>query len=341
MSSEEIIVEISDGFLRGKKCISVRNNFPYFSFQGIPYAQPPVGNLRFKAPLPVKPWTGVRNALVEGANSPCFFLLFNSPEIKRDEDCLFLNVYTPEIPSETKKEQLPVIFWIHGGAFCAGSGDSDLYGPDYLVTENVVIVTCNYRLGPLGFLSLQSKEYPGNNGLKDIILALKWCRTNISKFSGDANNVTICGESAGGAAVHYLTMSKPASGLFHKAIIQSGVASNCWAISKNPRKSAFKLGEILGFKTEDDDDGQLLLNFLKDVKVESLIEKSGQILKLIEPNEHFFENAFCPCIEPETDDAVLTMHPEDFYKNGGTINVPVIIGSTDLEGLILLVLNRK
>ena len=118
--------------------------------------------------------------------------------------------------------------------------------------------------------------------MKDIILALKWCRTNISKFSGDPNNVTICGESAGGAAVHYLTMSKPGSGLFHKAIIQSGVASNCWAFSKNPRKSAFKLGEILGFKTENDD-GRLL-NFLKDVKVESLIEKSSQILKLIEVN---------------------------------------------------------
>ena len=131
----------------------------------------------------------------------------------------------------------------------------------------------------LGFLSLQTKQCPGNNGLKDIILALKWCKTNISKFGGNPDNITLFGESAGGAAIHYLSISKAAKGLFHKAILQSGVSINPWAFCRKPRECAFQLGEVLGCKTSDDDE---LLKFLRGVSAELLIREGRHVLKQVE-----------------------------------------------------------
>ncbi|XP_033219251.1 juvenile hormone esterase-like [Belonocnema kinseyi] len=118
--------------------------------------------------------------------------------------------------------------WIHGGGFVFGSGNADLYGPDFLVRKEIVLVTINYRIDVLGFLNLGLETAPGNQGLKDQVMALKWVKDNISNFGGDPNNVTIFGESAGSASVHYLTQSALAKGLFHKAIAQSGTALNPW-----------------------------------------------------------------------------------------------------------------
>lgn len=133
-----------------------------------------------------------------------------------------------------------------------------------------------------GFLSLQTPECPGNYGLKDLIMALKWCQENISSFGGDPRNVTLFGESAGGAAVHYLTLSKATEGLFHKAIAQSGVVLNPWAFARHPRKCAFKLGEAFGCKAEDDEE---LLKFLRTIKPEDLIIKGKDLLKVIEVSD--------------------------------------------------------
>jgi carboxylesterase type B len=138
------------------------------------------------------------------------------------EDCLFLNVYTQQLPSSTNNKLKPVMVWIHGGGFSSGSGNSDTYGPEFLLTEDIVLVTINYRLGVFCFLSFEdaSLEVPGNAGLKDMVMALKWVQKNISKFSGDPNNVTIFGESAGGISVHYLILSPLASG---KLLQKNGV----------------------------------------------------------------------------------------------------------------------
>jgi carboxylesterase type B len=137
------------------------------------------------------------------------------------EDCLFLNVYTQQLPSNTNKTLKPVMVWIHGGAFRSGSNKTDVYGPEFLLTEDIVLVTINYRLGIFGFLSFDdaSLGVPGNAGLKDMVMALKWVQKNISKFTGDPNNVTIFGESAGGASVHYLVLSPLAAGIYQITII--------------------------------------------------------------------------------------------------------------------------
>lgn len=143
------------------------------------------------------------------------------------------------------------MFWIHGGGFQFGSGNSFLYGPDYLIDEGVVLVTINYRLGALGFLSADVPEAPGNAGLKDQVLALKWVKDNIKEFGGNPDKVTIFGQSAGAASVHYLMLSPMAKGLFHGAIAQSGVALNPWAFTENTKNRAFKLGSVLGLETND------------------------------------------------------------------------------------------
>lgn len=166
----------------------------YFSWKGIPYAEPPVGNLRFREPVAHRGWTGVRNASAHGESCPSSGWLADKAG---DEDCLFLNVYSTSII-----DRRPVMVWIHGGSFTGGSGDDGLYGPDHLITEDVVIVTINYRVGVLGFLSTGDRHAPGNQGMKDMILALRWVQNNILNFGGDPDNVTIFGESAGGCAVH-------------------------------------------------------------------------------------------------------------------------------------------
>lgn len=164
----------------------------YFSFKGIPYAAPPLGNLRFRAPIEPESWTGVREALNHGPSCPAA-----TPSLLMGEDCLYLNVYTRSFTGNQ-----PVLVWLHGGGFMSGSGDSLVYGPEHLIEEDVIIVSLNYRVGALGFLSTGDANASGNYGLKDMILALKWIRENIANFGGDPNNVTIFGQSAGGAAVH-------------------------------------------------------------------------------------------------------------------------------------------
>lgn len=195
-------------------------------FRGIPYAAPPVGERRWQPPQPVTPWTEVRAAI---AFSPA------CPQPPRpdarlqavghtDEDCLYLNVWTPGLDAAKR----PVMVWIHGGGMTIGSGSSSMYDGSVLARQDVVVVTFNYRLGVLGFLAHPelSAESPdgvsGNYGLLDQIAALRWVRDNIAAFGGDPGNVTIFGESAGAVSVGCLLVAPAAKGLFHRAILESG-----------------------------------------------------------------------------------------------------------------------
>ncbi|KAJ4446944.1 hypothetical protein ANN_13646, partial [Periplaneta americana] len=276
-------VDLPHGRLQGHRLLS-RKGREIFSFQGIPYAKPPVGELRFQPPQPPEPWTGVLKATKEGPD--CIQRPFparpNSPEIVGDEDCLYLNVYTPQLPADGEAtELLPVMVWIHGGGLLGGSGSTDLYGPQYLLDKEIVLVTINYRLGPLGFLSTGDEVCPGNNGFKDQVAALRWVRDNIAAFGGNPDSVTIFGESAGGVSVHYLVLSEASRGLFHRGISQSGTATCTWSLASQSihKESRQTLADKLDCPTEPSSE---LISCLRKVDADKIVRNTpGPIVSIM------------------------------------------------------------
>jgi para-nitrobenzyl esterase len=209
------------GIVRGVSDEGVR------AFKGIPFAAPPVGDDRWKRPKPAAPWSEPRDASQFGPVCTQVSLLTTKLDSKSKEDCLYLNVWTPD-PAPTAAR--PVMVWFHGGAFIAGSGsDSGYDGVKIVAASSVVLVTVNYRLGALGFLAhpaLAAEDpdgHAGNYAFWDQTAALEWVKRNIHAFGGDPGNVTIFGESAGGASVSAHLVAPPSRGLFHRAISQSGV----------------------------------------------------------------------------------------------------------------------
>ena len=213
------IVEIQDGKLQGVE------EYGMLAFKNIPYAAPPVGEMRWRPPQPASRWEGVRDASRFG--QACLQPLvkgLNSELVPGSEDCLKLNVFAPQ-----SAHNLPVMVWFHGGALISGSATEPYYEPIALTKEGVIVVTVDYRLGKLGFFApkelaeeARKNGVPvGNYGTMDQIEALKWVRDNIRSFGGDPGNVTIFGQSAGGRSVTWLMTSPAAQGLFHKAIAES------------------------------------------------------------------------------------------------------------------------
>ncbi|XP_045537697.1 venom carboxylesterase-6 [Papilio machaon] len=327
------VVNTRLGALRGRRLVTrTVSQIPYYSFKGIRYAQSPRGRLRFKPPAPLEPWSGVRDALEEGAVCPHRFMLFDT--YKGDEDCLFLNVYTSALPDKLigYNPKLAVMVWIHGGAFAVGSGNAFLYGPDHLVGAGVVLVTLNYRLGALGFLSLENDEVPGNMGLKDQVMALKWVRDNIEFFGGDPNRVTIFGESAGAVSVHLHMLSPASQGLFHRVIAQSGLALSPWALGKNPREKAFELGKELGIETNSTAE---LLGYLRATPSELLVKAGARIAGAPGKTADLQSTValpFLPVLEPEGPEAFLTTNPRESLPGA---DVPLLTGYNAQEGIIL------
>jgi para-nitrobenzyl esterase len=224
-NADPLTVKTEQGSVHGKTI----NEGKVRAFLGLPYAAPPVGDLRWKAPQPAAKWDGDRDATAYGAHcaqNPVFAdMVFQ--DNGSSEDCLFLNVYAPATASTTSK--LPVMFWIHGGGYSGGGSNEPRHNGDFLPLKGVVLVTINYRLGVFGFLATtdlikEGQGSAGNWGLLDMVAALQWTKANIAAFGGDPNNVTIFGESAGSFAVSTLMASHMAQGLFHKAIGESGGA---------------------------------------------------------------------------------------------------------------------
>ncbi|KPJ03728.1 Esterase B1 [Papilio xuthus] len=325
-------VTVQQGLLEGELLDAISGDRRYYSFKGIPYAAPPIQTLRFKAPQPPLPWTGVRKANQHG--SPCPQKdIFTNELLAGSEDCLYLNVYSPSLEP---KAPLPVMVFIHGGGFKSGSGDVDHYGPDFLVCHDVVVVTINYRLEVLGFLCMDTAEVPGNAGLKDQVAALRWVKHNIGSFGGDANNVTVFGESAGGAATALHVLSPLSRGLFTRAIPMSGVPFCDWATSFEPRRRAFVLGKQLGLETTDP---QELLEFLQNIPVEKLVDTNPCVLVSEETESSNLLKMFHfgPVVEKDFGrDHFITEDPAVAMRNGRVNKVDVMIGYTSQESLILL-----
>lgn len=221
------------------------------------------------------------------------------------------------------------MFFIHGGGFRTGSGNKTIYGSDRLVEKDVILVTINYRMGPLGFMCLNNSDIPGNAGLKDQVYALRWVQRNIAVFGGDPENVTIFGESAGGASVHYLMMSPMANGLFKRSIIQSGSCISNWANQSNPIDNALKLAQDLGLKTSRLED---VARFLREVSVEDLINKTYAPFDV--PDDYWC----LPVIEVRLKgvETFLSNYPLDLMKSGRYNAIPCIFGYNSQEGIIFL-----
>jgi para-nitrobenzyl esterase len=244
--NDPLIVETDTGKVRG---IDDKGTH---AFLGIPYGASTAGKARFLPPTSAQPWTGVRDAVAFGDRAPQAAIpdhlpadiqqLFRFASGPTGEDCLVLNVWTPTGSRNAKR---PVMFWCHGGGFAIGSGQEPYYHGANLAREHdVVVVTVNHRLNVLGYLYLgeiAGGAYEnGNAGLQDLVLALQWVRTNIASFGGDAGNVTIFGQSGGGAKVSALLAMPAAAGLFHKAIIMSGPG-----LKVTPADSATKTAQAL------------------------------------------------------------------------------------------------
>ncbi|XP_055700201.1 juvenile hormone esterase-like [Phlebotomus papatasi] len=327
--SEALKVTLSHGGELIGKYLSSHSGNGIRAFMGIPYAEPPIRSLRFNNPVPKAPWVGALEVNREPLGCLSYDYLFDGNVSVGSEDCLYLNVYVPLRP--LKKGPLPVMVFFHGGGFQSGNGGKTLYGPDYLLDHDVILVTGNYRLGVFGFFSTNTPDCPGNFGLKDQVEILKWVQNNIETFGGDKNSVTIFGESAGGASVTFHTISPLSQGLFHRVISQSGTHFTPWALQsgKIAAKRARKLASVIKCPDEEEN-------------VKEMIE-CLRCISAKEINSHFYDffewNIFPiiywgPIVEPPNQYRFLDDDPWNVTRGN---DIPVIIGLTTNEGVMISV----
>lgn len=321
-------VEVSGGVVDGVVRRGLR------MWRGIPYAAAPVGELRFRAPAPVVPWVGVRDASEFGPIAPQdrngqFRVRTNAP---MSEDCLTLNVIAPAEPGE----RMPVMVFVHGGAYSVGSArEIRKQGEGLVRSGGVVFVNFNYRLGALGYLDFSSfstreRRFESNLGLRDQVAALEWVRDNIDRFGGDPSNVTLFGESAGGNAVTTLMTVPRAGGLFARAIAQSAPPNAIYP-SEVTAGWAREYVELLSAAVDDtstestspEDAGRLLAS----ARVDHLVAATT-LMQLRTPDEAPGTIALCPVIDGD----FVPERPLDAFKAGRAHRVPLIIGTNDREG---------
>lgn len=332
LQATDPVVSLEAGEVRGVDTGEI------LSFLGLPFAAPPVGNLRWCPPQPVAPWEGVRAA-------DAFAPMCPQPDagtrrfdgIESSEDCLYLNVYVPDRPAP--EGGWPVMVWIHGGAFALGTASSELYDGKRLAEQGVMVVTTNYRLGIFGFfahpaLTAEGEGTSGNYGLLDQLAALRWVQANAAAFGGDADNVTIFGESAGAVSVNHLLVMPGAEGLFHRAILESGHAM---MTRRDLRKdhtevSGHRQGEQLAARlgVPSESDPKETLAALRAIPAEALVEQTGLVVG--GGGEAGNDQKFWPLV----DGVHVPAEPAELMKSGAVHRVPVILGTNANEGSVLM-----
>ncbi|KAG5329467.1 ESTE Esterase, partial [Acromyrmex charruanus] len=320
------IVTVKQGKLQGIFEENVLGS-RYLSFKGIPFAAPPIHGLRFKDPVPPARWEGIRDASTN-AGDVCAQLNESTGEIIGSEDCLYLNIYIPE--DIYQKTENPVMVYIHGGGYLWGSGNDTYIRPDYLLAKGVILVAISYRLGAFGFLNLGHEIASGNQGMKDQIAALKWIKENIEVFGGDPNNVTVFGVSAGSTSTHFLTLSPLSKGLFHKAILQSGVVTCDWAMIRNdPEANSFKLASELGNNSKNP---KTVVEFLRTKSFEEIVQAQYKVLTPEIARTLFVP--FGPTIDDKAKTPFLPCPISQLLYEGN--NIPIMIGATSDEFIFFL-----
>ena len=315
-------ITLDSGIISGTMIDGVR------AYLGIPFAAPPVGDLRWQEPQPVKPWVGVRDCskFAPACPQPKTYLYDVGTT---NEDCLYLNVWST---AKSPDEKLPVMVWIHGGSFATGSGSQPMYNGKNLAKQGAVIVTINYRLGPLGFLShpLLSKEsqqgVSGNYGLLDQIAALKWVKRNIQGFGADPDRVTVFGESAGAASVCDLMVSPLAEGLFQQAISESGSFGDAYPIAREntvekAEKTGLDVATALGC-----DKAENVLAAMRQKTADDIINAAFK---------NYDANAGTK-FRPVIDGWVIPDNPWSLFTAGKQAKVPLLIGTNANEGTIFI-----
>jgi para-nitrobenzyl esterase len=293
-----------------------------FSYKGIPFAAPPVGDLRWKSPAPVQPWTDVKKAdAFECACMQAPDSMGNTAPVS--EDCLYLNVWTP---AKKVDEKIPVIYWVHGGGYSGGSTSTPMYDGTGFAKKGVVLVSVAYRLGPFGFLahqelSSESGNGSGSYGMQDMIAGLKWVKENITRFGGDPSNVTIFGHSAGGAAISLLAASPLTKGLFHRAICMSGGSFTPLQTSKQTGISlgipSLKLAESTGEE------------FLKELGVADI--KAARALSAEDIQKKLGGGMGGMRFRPAADGYVISNDLYSLYQAGNFNDSPILLGHTSDE----------
>ncbi|XP_035694718.1 carboxylesterase 1C-like isoform X1 [Branchiostoma floridae] len=293
---------------------------PIYTFLGIPYAAPPVGDLRYRPPEPAPPWEGVREAVEYGPYCPQNLTMLSQLEapiafgedMTMNEDCLTANVYTPTVDPDAS---LPVLLWIHGGGLMCFYGSPP--GWEAIAAyQDVVVVSFNYRLGVLGFLSTGDENMPGNYGFLDQVRAMEWVKENIQNFGGDPERVTIFGESAGAISVSYQLLSPLSKGLFQRAISQSGTWKT-FPVNPQPLAVTKIIAENAG--CESTEDTAILTACLKEKSPEELLDA----FQALGPMAY---------LVPVVDGTFLTTDPSDLMKNGEINTADYLLGFNNHEG---------
>ncbi|MBE6936041.1 MAG: carboxylesterase family protein [Ruminococcaceae bacterium] len=290
------------------------------SFRGVPYAKPPIGELRWRAPEKPEPWEGVRDCTKFGKipvqlHGQCAYEAITLNE--QSEDCLYLNIWTP---AQNPGERLPVIFWIHGGAFLGGLGHDSLYLGNPMASRGVIEVTINYRLGAIGFLAHpelsaeNARGVSGNYGILDQIQALRWVKENIAAFGGDPERITVAGQSAGGMSVCTLLTSPLTAGLISGGIIESGGPTK-------GRGGSLKSCEEFGEK---------FMAAAGCSSIEELRKKDAKELISMQVGEGRMP------FQPNVDGWVLPMTPYEAFTTGNIARVPVMFGCNTEEGMFVM-----
>jgi len=290
-------------------------------YRGIPFAAPPVGNLRWKPPLPTEPWDGIRECTKFSLISPQPLMGNITGEMPQSEDCLYLNVLTP---AREPDEKLPVLVWMHGGGYSMGSGNDKIWNYHRL-PQKCVLVTLNHRLGPIGLLahpalSKESKEgVSGNYLFLDLIASLEWIQKNITAFGGNPDNVTIFGESGGGAKVSIMMSSPLAKGLFHQAICESGTATAILQGMKldNNEVNGEKLLKKLGITS-----GKNAPEEARKIPFKKILEAA---IEMEAPRKPGAPPA--PLWDAAIDGRVLPVSPTESFLSGAINAVPLVVSA--------------